>query len=288
MATLQSNLPKNTYMSLLKTLDNSPITTTPVTQLSDGLGNALPLRISINSVTNYGPGGLNSNTAFGDQSLIVATSGGATVAFGTNTLAAATNVTNTVAIGYYVLANYNGTGMSRTVAVGSMAALYLQSSVDNVSIGYYAHKGATAGSTGSRNVAIGTQTLNDNVSGASNVAVGTVAMRFLTSGIYNTAVGDSALYNLTTGVENIGIGSEAIKATTTASQITAVGNKTVSGNFSGSTILGYGATATGANQFVVGSAGTNAGAIDTAAVSATHRWKVKLNGTDYYIALQPA
>jgi len=66
------------------------------------------------------------------------------------------------------------------------------------------------------------------------------------------------------------------------------GYNTQSGNFSGSVILGASATATGNNQFVVGSSGTNAGAVDTAAVTPTKRWKVKINGVDYYIALEPA
>jgi hypothetical protein len=69
---------------------------------------------------------------------------------------------------------------------------------------------------------------------------------------------------------------------------TVVGSSAQTGNFSGSVILGYTATATASNQFVVGSAAVNAGTVDTAVVAPTKRWKVKINGVDYYIALEPA
>ncbi|MFY7884285.1 MAG: hypothetical protein ACOVOV_05510, partial [Dolichospermum sp.] len=68
---------------------------------------------------------------------------------------------------------------------------------------------------------------------------------------------------------------------------TALGYNTSSGGFSGSVILGANAGALADNEFVVGSATTPAGTIDTAAVTPTQRWKVKINGVDYYIALQP-
>jgi hypothetical protein len=58
-------------------------------------------------------------------------------------------------------------------------------------------------------------------------------------------------------------------------------------NFDGSIVLGRDAAATASNQFVVGSVVSPAGTIDTAVVTPTQRWRVKLNGTDYYIALQP-
>jgi hypothetical protein len=94
--------------------------------------------------------------------------------------------------------------------------------------------------------------------------------------------------NNSTGANNTGIGLGSMSANTTGSNNTAIGSATASGNFSGSVILGYQATATASNQFVVGTATTNAGTVDTAAVAPTKRWKVKINGVDYYIALEPA
>ena len=51
-------------------------------------------------------------------------------------------------------------------------------------------------------------------------------------------------------------------------------------------VLGRAATSTAANQFVVGSAAYNAGAVNpTADVPAQFLWDVKINGTDYKVML---
>jgi hypothetical protein len=65
-----------------------------------------------------------------------------------------------------------------------------------------------------------------------------------------------------------------------------MGLDTQSGNFNGSVILGRDATATGNNQFVIGSAGTNAGAITTEVVVSDTTWSVRINGTAYKILLK--
>jgi hypothetical protein len=128
-----------------------------------------------------------------------------------------------------------------------------------------------ANTTGSQNTAMGLEVLYSNTTGLSNSSYGLQSMFFNTTGGNNTAIGVSALINNTTGSSN-----------------SALGVDTESGNFSGSVILGRGATATANNQFVVGSSGYNAGAIDSSAFTQDKRWKVKINGVDYYIALQTA
>jgi hypothetical protein len=57
------------------------------------------------------------------------------------------------------------------------------------------------------------------------------------------------------------------------------------GNFSGSVILGNSATATANNQFVVGSAGTNAGAVTTEVITPDRTWTVRINGANYKIPM---
>jgi hypothetical protein len=89
----------------------------------------------------------------------------------------------------------------------------------------------------------------------------------------------------TTGNGNTAIGSIALSANTTGGSNTAIGAQTVSGNFSGSVIIGRDATATASNQFVVGSATTNAGTVTTEANTSTKVWNVKINGVDYKILL---
>ena len=128
-----------------------------------------------------------------------------------------------------------------------------------------------ANTTGSQNTVFGLETLYSNTTGLSNSAFGVQSMFFNTTGGNNTAMGVGALISNTTGSSN-----------------SALGVDTESGNFSGSVILGRAATATASNQFVVGSSSYNAGAIDSSAFTQDKRWKVKINGVDYYIALQTA
>jgi hypothetical protein len=128
-----------------------------------------------------------------------------------------------------------------------------------------------ANTTGSQNTAMGLEVLYSNTTGTSNSSYGLQSMFFNTTGGNNSAVGVGALINNTTGSSN-----------------SALGVDTASGNFSGSVILGREATATANNQFVVGSSTYNAGAIDSSSFTQDKRWKVKINGVDYYIALQTA
>jgi trimeric autotransporter adhesin len=159
------------------------------------------------------------------------------------------------------------------------------------------------GGTKSNNAAFGVNALVSNTSGDNNTAYGAFAMQANTSGNENTSVGYVSLINNSSGSQNVAMGYGALYRNNasgntaigynalfdnTAANNTALGNGTVSGNFAGSVILGKDATATAANQFVVGSTGTNAGAIDSSAFTQDKRWKVKINGVDYYIALQTA
>jgi hypothetical protein len=66
---------------------------------------------------------------------------------------------------------------------------------------------------------------------------------------------------------------------------TAVGENAQT-TFNGSVILGKDAAATGNNQFVVGSSGTNAGAVTTEVVVSDTTWSVRINGTAYKILLK--
>jgi hypothetical protein len=93
-------------------------------------------------------------------------------------------------------------------------------------------------------------------------------LTFNTTGSNNTAMGLNALVNNTTGSDN-----------------TAVGYATASGNFSGSVILGSSATATANNQFVVGTAAINAGAVTVEANISANAWNVIINGVARKILL---
>jgi hypothetical protein len=127
----------------------------------------------------------------------------------------------------------------------------------------------TSNSTGQDNTSVGWNSLQNNTTGLSNTALGSSSLVLNTSGANNTAIGRLSLLNNITGNNN-----------------TALGDATDSGNFNGSVILGVAATATASNQFVVGSASVNAGAVTPVAdIPCTFLWAVKINGTDYQILM---
>jgi hypothetical protein len=158
---------------------------------------------------------------------------------------------------------------------------------------------------GATNTAFGRLALISNTSGGENTVFGVGAGASLTTGSQNTAMGYQALTASSGSQRNIAIGNFAmlLSPSTAANNVAigyrsmvtdngssniAVGSETSTGGFSGSVILGCEAAANGNNQFVVGSSTTNAGAIDSSSFTQDKRWKVKINGVDYYIALQTA
>jgi hypothetical protein len=152
------------------------------------------------------------------------------------------------------------------------------------------------------NTAFGRLALNSNTSGGENTAVGVGAGQALTAGSSNTAIGNGALTSLQSGQRNVAIGvnSMQLTASTAGSNVaigwrslvtgngsgnTAVGTETFAGGFSNSVILGFQATATASNQFVVGSTTYNAGAVATESNSSTKVWNVIINGVAQKILL---
>lgn len=121
---------------------------------------------------------------------------------------------------------------------------------------------------------------------ASNTAFGKSALGSNTTGVLNVAYGQFALSSNLSANANTAVGNGSLSSNTVGENNTAIGYGTQSGNFTGSTILGFQATATGNNQFVVGSAAVNAGAVNsTSDVPATFLWSVRINGTNYKILM---
>ena len=254
----------------------------------------------------------NFNTALGLNSLYFNSTGNNNTAIGRSALQSNTASNNTAvgyeaalsntsgeeitAIGYQALKN--STGNSNT-AIGNIASFANTTGVRNTALGVAA---LTANTTGGQNTAIGYIALLSNVTGENNTAIGSQSLRFNTasnntavgfeagkantSGDGLTALGLQALLSNTTGEANTAIGTISLSNNTTGFGNTAIGFNTQSGNFSGSVIIGKDAVATAANQFVVGSAGTNAGAIATEVLVSDRSWAVRINGTDYKILLK--
>jgi hypothetical protein len=86
--------------------------------------------------------------------------------------------------------------------------------------------GRGAGSTSSRNIAIGINPLAANTTGTWNTAVGAYALQANTTASNNTAIGNEAISNAIPGSNNTGIGNRALMNTTGSSN-TAVGSNTL-------------------------------------------------------------
>ena len=243
--TLNGTTPQNTYPSLIKVGDNGAIDAT-LKRLSDGNGNDLPLLVSDKSITNYGGGNINTNTAFGSNALNNNTIGSANTAIGLNSL----------------FQNISG--------------------VDNTAIGRLSMASNT---TGVENTAVGSVSLNNNTTGSNNTAIGFFAILGNTTGIENVGVGRSTLQSNTTGSLNTAIGTRALLSNISGQGNTAIGVDTSSGNFSNSVIIGRDATATANNQFVVGSASVNAGSVAAEVNTSANVWNVVINGVARKILL---
>lgn len=76
---------------------------------------------------------------------------------------------------------------------------------------------------GSRNVAIGRNTLNTATSGNRNIAIGTFAMPFLTEAEENVAIGADTIYPLTKAIGCVGIGKATLSGTQKAEYCVAIG-----------------------------------------------------------------
>ena len=167
------------------------------------------------------------------------------------------------------------------IAIGKNTLNFVTES-GNVAIGEETLKNT---STGFSNIGIGSGSLYFNVTGENNVALGSAPMLFNTTGKNNIAIGTISLFSNTTGRDNIAIGINCLGGNTTGQNNCALGSEIDNNNFSNCVLLGRQATATGSNQFVVGSVGYNAGTVTNAAASQTHYWNVRINGTAYKILL---
>ena len=221
----------------------------------------------------------SGNTATGYQSMLANTTGVNNAAFGISAMSGSTTGNDNAALGYNALAGAN-TGSSNT-AIGNRSLIVNTSGSYNTAVGRSALNSNT---TGQFNTAVGYFALRLNVVGQNNVAVGDNALSSSTGDV-NTAVGTGALSATTTGQFNTAIGASSLNANTTGSGNTAVGYSTQTGNFNNSVILGWGATATASNQFVIGTAARNAGAVVTQVNASTKYWEVVINGVTQKVLL---
>lgn len=152
-------------------------------------------------------------------------------------------------------------------------------------------------STGSQNVAVGTNALLLNTTGARNVAVGTSALENTTIGTRNTALGYTALTANTNGYNNTAIGNQSLVANTTGFSNVAVGTSALQSNLTGTNLVAVGDsalfsqnggsgrnTAVGSKALLVNSTGQQNSAVGHLSLSGnTTGWNNTAMG---YLALQ--
>ncbi|MEM9336884.1 MAG: hypothetical protein AAGA35_03455 [Patescibacteria group bacterium] len=205
--------------------------TTPTALLSVG-GDAL-----INGLTvGLGGGQITSNTALGNNALVVNTSGTQNTAVGSGALQS------------------NLTGNSHT-AFGAGALASTTDGFGKTAFG----QNALANHTASAEVsAFGTGALFNNIDGTFHTALGTYSLLTATSGTYNTAVGHRSLVALQSGSFNTAVGGRSMwKATTNAENNTSLGYQTLSEMTTGSNNVAIGFNAgntitTGSNNILLG------------------------------------
>jgi hypothetical protein len=217
-------------------------------------------------------GATNLNVGLGRNTLKLNTTGISNVAIGKSALEANTTGSNNTAVGRSALAANLG-GTSNT-AIGIQAMLTNTSGGSNVAIGLNSlgHKA----STGSSNIAIGTQALYDNTgsnnvgvgevslfgnTGSANLALGYAAAQGNTSGSNNTALGNQSLIGNTTSSDNVGVGSASLYPNTIGAKNNAVGSHALGMPISpaltigsNNNALGYfaGYSSTGSNNTFIG------------------------------------
>ena len=129
------------------------------------------------------------------------TSGYSNVAIGYQGLLSTTTGMSNVGIGSLAMM-LNTIGWGNT-AIGFAAITNRTSTTRNTAIGYYS---LSSGTTGAENTAIGSYSLL-NTSGSFNVAVGSEAGSDLTTGGYNVLIGRRSGRSITIGAKNVIIGS---------------------------------------------------------------------------------
>lgn len=245
----------------------NPNSTTDNIFVGTGSGNT-----TMTGIQNTGLGsdvltGLTSgigNTGFGKQTLIKTNSGSYNTAIGLQAMVSNTTNDYNVAIGYRAL---YGANQAQNTAVGAFC-LKGAAGLGNVGVGY----DVMSSGTGGYNVGIGRSVFGGaSYSASYNIGIGNRVGATITTGNYNVIIGYDSVFNvLTTGAQNTILGS--LIAVDAADR-------------TGSIALGYGAAITGNNQFVVGSAGVNAGTVTSESLASSKTWEVIINGNTEKILL---
>jgi hypothetical protein len=198
--------------------------------------------LKVNDLTiGKGGSGIATNTAIGNSSLGLNTTGTANSAAGFESLKSNTTGAANTAFGAYALReNQNG---ERNTAFGSQALQSTNGAYDNTAVGYLS---SVANASGRNNTAIGSNSSLSNTAGSDNTSVGYEAL-YLNQANGNTASGYQAMRQNIGGGRNTALGYTALYSNTTASFNVAVGAQALGGSTSGDINVAIGAGALDAN-----------------------------------------
>uniref|UniRef100_UPI0039B78333 beta strand repeat-containing protein n=1 Tax=Leptobacterium meishanense TaxID=3128904 RepID=UPI0039B78333 len=206
--------------------------------------------------------GINTNFGANRDNVFVGHLAGTTITTGANNVGIGfgalqnSTASDNVAIGSTALQT-NTLGVNN-VAIGARALTGITSGNNNIAIGKNALESVDASSvTYDSNIAIGSATLQNNLTGFRNIAIGTNALLNNVNGRDNIAIGNGALIKLTQSISNTVVGVIA------GQEITSGSNNVIYGYSSGTNIttgdgnivLGYDAdvpSTTADNQLSIG------------------------------------
>jgi hypothetical protein len=153
---------------------------------------------------------------------------------------------------------YSNTTGSGNIAFGTNALTSNTNGSNNSALGV---NGLNSNTTGAGNIAVGTNALFNNTSGANNVSQGLNSMNNNTTGGSNVAIGAFALEHNVAKNGSVAIGYEALKyahntSTSSFSGNVAIGHQALHGSTTASSNTGGGLTALGSQALFMNSSGT--------------------------------
>lgn len=188
-----------------------------------------------------------------------------------------------VAIGYQ--AGQLVTEGAKNIMIGVNAGANVTTTQDNILIGQ--NSGNEPGTAISKCVFIGNHTGYNDLGGNQTILIGDGAAFYTTNtGTRNIVLGSQALYNATNvGTDNFIAGYRANSANNNSASNTIVIGYEADGLHNSCVVLGRAAASTADNQFVVGSATYNIGAVTAETITPDNTWTVRINGANYKIPL---
>ena len=207
----------NTNPGGLKTIDGLELTVNSKI-ITDHLGNNSPLKMSLKSITNNGPGNIDSNTMFGDGAGYSNTIGQQLLFFGSYS-----GFSNTTGYGNTFIgqnSGYSNTRGTNNLFIGPYSGFNNTVGFDNIYIGNGSGRSNT---TGGQNVFLGQNSGYSNTTGGQNMFLGPNSGYANTTGFGNTYLGLQSGEKGNSVYHNVFVGYAAGDTNVTGNKIVILG-----------------------------------------------------------------